>query len=104
MLYQNGDSTSAWKYSIRDYNSVDDNIGPAGSSLEHYELPSLTHMDSPYETRQYDWIPKLSNDQSQTEVHGEGNGLDWCFCDPAWNSEDSDTSTLVSLGSLWDMN
>jgi myb proto-oncogene protein len=61
-------------------------------------------MDSPYETRQYDWIPKLSNDQSQTEVHGEGNGLDWCFCDPAWNSEDSDTSTLVSLGSLWDMN
>uniref|UniRef100_A0A6M2E7M0 MYB family protein n=1 Tax=Populus davidiana TaxID=266767 RepID=A0A6M2E7M0_9ROSI len=103
LLYQNGDSTSAWKYSIRDYNSVADNIGPAGSSLEHYELSSLTHMNSPYETRQYDWIPKLSSDQSQTEVNGEGNGLDWCFCDPAWNSEDRDTSTLVSLGSLWDM-
>ncbi|KAJ6378296.1 hypothetical protein OIU78_028522 [Salix suchowensis] len=52
----------------------------------------------------YDWIPKLSNDQSQTEIHGEGNGLDWCFCDPAWNSEDCDPSTVDSSGSLWDMN
>ncbi|KAF9680229.1 hypothetical protein SADUNF_Sadunf06G0099600 [Salix dunnii] len=104
LLYQNGDSTSAWKYSIRDYNSVDDNIEPTGFSLEHYELPSMTYLNSSYETTLYDWIPKLSNDQSQTEIHGEGNGLDWCFCDSAWDSEDCDPSTLDSLGSLWDMN
>ncbi|KAB5548037.1 hypothetical protein DKX38_011443 [Salix brachista] len=105
LLYQNGDSTSAWKYSIRDYNSVDDhNIGLTDFSLEHYELPCMTYLNSSYETRLYDWIPKLSNDQSQTEIHGEGNGLDWCFCDPAWNSEDCDPSTMDSLGSLWDMN
>ncbi|KAG5243306.1 transcription factor MYB [Salix suchowensis] len=86
LLYQNGDSTSAWKYSIRDYNSADDHIiGPTDFSLEHYELPCMTYLNSSYETRLYDWIPKLSNDQSQAEIHdGEGNGLDWCFCDPAW--------------------
>ncbi|KAJ6733387.1 hypothetical protein OIU74_005193 [Salix koriyanagi] len=43
LLYQNGDSTSAWKYSIRDYNSADDhNIGLTDFSLEHYELPCMT--------------------------------------------------------------
>ncbi|KAJ6331271.1 hypothetical protein OIU76_009780 [Salix suchowensis] len=105
LLYQNGDSTSAWKYSIRDYNSADDHIiGPTDFSLEHYELPCMTYLNSSYETRLYDWIPKLSDDQSQAEIHGEGNGLDWCFCDPAWNSEDCDPGSLDSWGSLWDMN
>ncbi|KAJ6746724.1 MYB FAMILY TRANSCRIPTION FACTOR [Salix koriyanagi] len=100
LLYQNGDSTSAWKYSIRDYNSADDHIiGPTDFSLEHYELPCMTYLNPSYETRLYDWIPKLSNDQSQAEIHGEGNGLDWCFCDPAWKySEDCDPGSLDSLG------
>ena len=101
---KNGDSTRAWKYSFRDYNSADDhNIGHTDFSLEHYELPCMTWFNSSYETRLYDWIPKLSNDQSQAEIHGEGNGLDWCFCDPTWNSEDCDPSTVDSLGSLWYM-
>ncbi|CAK7343216.1 unnamed protein product [Dovyalis caffra] len=102
--YQNGDSTSPWKYNIEDYNSVEYNTGTTDSSLEHYDLSSLTYSNSPYETRLYDWIPKLSTNQSETEIHGDGNVLDWSFYYPAWNSEDSDTSTLDSLGSLWDMN
>ncbi|KAJ9184352.1 hypothetical protein P3X46_004084 [Hevea brasiliensis] len=103
-LYQKGD-TNSLDCNMGDYKSVEDKVGTKESPLgQHYELSSSTYLNSPYETRLYDWMPELSGDQTEMKIHGDSGGLDSCFCYLKWNSEDGDTSILDSLGSLWDMN
>ncbi|EEF42875.1 r2r3-myb transcription factor, putative [Ricinus communis] len=103
-LYQKGD-TGSWKSHMEDYKSIKDNIVMSDSPLEQYELSSLTYLNSPYETRIYDWMSMLSNEQSGMKIHGDCGGFGSCYCYlMKWNAEDGDSSMLDTLGSLWNMN
>ncbi|KAF2289861.1 hypothetical protein GH714_038936 [Hevea brasiliensis] len=103
-FYQEGD-TSSWNCNMKDYNSIENKVGTTESSLDQcYEPSSFTYLNSPYETRLYDWMSELSGDQSEMKIHRNCGGFDSCFSYQKWNSEDGDTIILDSLGSLWDMN
>ncbi|KAJ8899681.1 hypothetical protein K2173_019379 [Erythroxylum novogranatense] len=99
-LNQKGD-TNTRKYDIEDYRLVQDTNGTTESFLDQYVLSSFTYLDSPYETRLYDWMSDWSFDQTEKKAHRDCNGLDSCFCYSLWNSQDCENGILDCLGPLW---
>ncbi|XP_050228723.1 transcription factor MYB27-like [Mercurialis annua] len=112
LLYQKSD-TSSWNSNMEeeeeeDFKSVKEmdknyNSGTTDSTLERYEFSGLTCLNSPYESRIYDWISELSSEQNGIKSDGDCGGFGNCSCYlMKWNAED--LSIWDSLGSVWDMN